>query len=76
MFQGINGTRELNIQITQAGDTTSFTFINIDSDYYGCHDLPGMDAIINVTVTTTGSHHLQTRGHKLPVSLYSSLLSS
>jgi hypothetical protein len=46
--QGVTGSNELNIPITQAGETTSVTFTAAGTYYYGCHNHPGMGATINV----------------------------
>ncbi|CAF3735765.1 unnamed protein product [Adineta steineri] len=70
---------ELNTPITNAGDTTSVVFNTSGTYYYGCHNHPGMGAMINViqTVTTasssssTGSLSTSTKGtgarHQLSV---------
>ncbi|CAF0794446.1 unnamed protein product [Adineta steineri] len=55
--KGAATSDELNTPITNAGDTTSVTFNTSGTYYYGCHNHPGMGAMINViqTVTTTAS---------------------
>ncbi|CAF3209558.1 unnamed protein product [Rotaria socialis] len=69
--QGVNGTDELNIPITQAGETTSVTFIAVGTYYYGCNYHPGMGALINVTSSTivkSSRSRVNTRtGHKLRI---------
>ncbi|UJR16989.1 hypothetical protein I4U23_003887 [Adineta vaga] len=62
--QGSNGTDELNIPITHAGDTTSVTFTTAGSYFYGCNFHTGMGSFINVTNPSSSKKHQGIR-HKL-----------
>jgi hypothetical protein len=71
--QGVANSSILSIPITQAGNSSSYTFTVAGIYYYGCFNHPGMGAMITVMQTTTAMSTTTTQrpgtGHQLSASV-------